>query len=515
MLIRGSHPISPSPCTQLVLTHISWPRIGVEGGRGWILSRLSDEVVTRMFEVLSPLRWAQQQFGQAALGDKRRTQRTVMYAAAAAQSPSQTIPQQCDGRWKRTKGAYRLFDADEVEFDSLQSPHRRLTREEAARRRVVLWINDTTTLSFGHHRGTQGLGPTSKGGSGMLLHSTMGVDVSGGVDESPFVLGLGHQQLWVRRQKKDRKKPESIKWPKGIQAIGTPPPGARWVQVGDSESDCWEALEACRDQSIGFALRACQNRQVIEGHQWTGGCTAPEDCPLLFDLLRQQPALGNKKLWVRRRGDRAARWVSLAVSALPVTLFAPRNWGDKPHRQDSPRPQPVACWALRVHEINTPAGQEPVEWVILTDEPVRDRAAALEVAFWYSCRWLIEEYHKCLKSGCQIEARQLQEADRLKALLGILSVVAVRLLQLKHQARTNPDLPAFKIIPIPHVQALAAQLKQPWRRMTTRDFWRETARLGGFLGRKSDGDPGWLTLWRGWQDLELLATGYQLARKER
>src|SRR3954451_3494464 len=141
-----------------------------------------------MVEVLSPLRWAQRQFGQAELGHKRRTQRLVTYAAAAAHAPSQSIPQQCGGAWKRTKGAYRLFDHATVSFDKVQQSHRRLTREMAVTRSVVLRVSDTTTLSFAHPA-TTGLGPTSSGGSGMLLHTTMAVDVSAGVDASPFVLG--------------------------------------------------------------------------------------------------------------------------------------------------------------------------------------------------------------------------------------------------------------------------------------------------------------------------------------
>jgi hypothetical protein len=467
-----------------------------------------------MCDVLPPLQWAQRHFGQVQLGDKRRTQRAVLYAASAARSPSQSIPRQCDGKWKKTKGAYRLFDRDEVGFDALQEPHRHLTRAAAGRRQVVLWIHDTTTLSFNHHRGTEGLGPTSQGGRGMLLHSSLAVDVSGGVEQPPFLLGLGHQQLWIRG-KNNVPTPESAKWAQGIAAVGRAPQAVRWVHVGDSESDCWEAIEACVKGSVGFALRACQNRRVIQGDgPIDASGEASQEGPLLFDLLAGQPSLGNKKLWVRARGDREARWATLEVSALPITLPAPKNWADKPHRKGLARPQPIRCWALRVYEINAPAGEDPIEWVILTDEPVRDWTTALKVVFWYSCRWLIEEYHKCLKTGCRIEARQLEEAKRLEALVGILSVVAVRLLQLKHQAKVNPDLPASKIVPPQYVQTLAAHLNQPWRKMTTREFWRETARLGGFLGRKSDGDPGWLTLWRGWQDLELLTTGYQLARRE-
>lgn len=471
--------------------------------------------------MLPPLQWAQRQFGSAELGDKRRTRRAVTYAAAAARSPAQSVPEQCRGQWKQTKGAYRLFDQPRVSFQKLQEPHRRLTLEAAAATAVTLWVSDTTTLSF-DHPGTAGLGGTSAGnrGQGMLVHSTLGVDVSGGPDAAPRVLGLGGQQVWVRRQGAgDKLKPESHKWAGGVEQVGTPPPGgSRWVHVGDSESDCWEAIEACLGQSSGFALRACQNRQVTAGHadaaEPQDQRTPPQDeRTTLFELLERQPMLGGKRLWVRARKDRQARWAKLAISAAPVTLLPPKNWPDKPHRKDRPRPAAIACWAVRVWEIDPPAGQEAIEWVILTDQPVADLEAAAKVVFWYSCRWLIEEYHKCLKTGCRMEGRQLQEADRLKTLLGILAVVAVRLLQLKHQAKVNPDAPAQRVVPKQYVRTLAAHLKRPPSKLTTREFWRETAKLGGFLGRKGDGDPGWLTLWHGWQYLETLTLGVELAKR--
>jgi Transposase DNA-binding/Transposase Tn5 dimerisation domain len=466
-----------------------------------------------MVEVLPPLQWAQRQFGQTELGDVRRTQRAVIYAAAAARTPSQSVPQQCGGDWKQTKGAYRLFDMPEVSFDKLQEPHRRQTLAAASAQAVALWISDTTTLSF-DHPATGGLGPTSASGSGqgMLLHTTMAVDVSGGIDQPPAVLGLGFQQLWVRGLKPNRTKPESSKWAAGVEGVGMPPKDVRWVHVGDRESDCWEAIDACRGQGCGFALRACQNRLVISGHASAAQPLSKGEPGLLFDLLGQSRALGTKKLWVRGRKDRQARWARLSVSALPVTLLAPQHWSEKAHRQGLPRPEPVECWAVRVCEVNAPPGEARIEWVILTDEPVKTLAAALKVVFWYSCRWLIEEYHKCLKTGCRIESRQLEEAARLKTLLGILSVVAVRLLQLKHQAKVNPDAPATTLVPAPYVKTLAAHLQTPVSKMTMSCFWRETARLGGFLGRKGDGDPGWLTLWRGWEHLEILAAGVELGR---
>ena len=138
------------------------------------------------------------------------------------------------------------------------------------------------------------------------------------------------------------------------------------------------------------------------------------------------------------------------------------------------------------------------------------------MAEWYACRWLIEEYHKCLKTGCRVEQRQLQEEARLERLLGVLAVVAVRLLQLKHQARLDPEAPAERVVPERYVRTRQDRLKLPRRRkLTVHQFWRETARMGGFRARTGDGEPGWITLWRGWEQLELLTTGFELGEKLR
>jgi Transposase Tn5 dimerisation domain len=374
---------------------------------------------------------------------------------------------------------------------------------------VVLHIGDTTTLSFDHPH-TQGLGPPGAGGGGqgMLLHNTLAVDVSGGIDAAPRVLGLTHQQLWTRTNERG-KTPESAKWSEAIEAIGPAPQGVSFVHVSDAESDCWEALAAAEAQGVGHVIRACQDRLVRAGDDPHGPPTAT-----LFDLVRARPALGGKYLWVRARGNEEARLVKLLVSATQVTLHPPKNWAHKAHRAAAPRPRPLVRWAVRVWEAQAPEGREPIEWVLLTDRPIGDLQAALLIAFWYSCRWLVEEYHKCLKSGCGVEKRQLEHVDRLEPLVGVLSVVAVRLLQLKHQARVNPDTPASDVVPEPYVRTLAAWLKIS-ANMTARQFWRGTAQLGGFLGRKGDGDPGWQTLWQGWWKLQLLTDGAELARRMR
>jgi hypothetical protein len=248
----------------------------------------------------------------------------------------------------------------------------------------------------------------------------------------------------------------------------------------------------------------------------------------LKDLCRAMPAFPQqepRQLWVGPKGNRPGRWANVSVAGGAVTIWSP---------QLDRTGHALRCWAVRVWEANPPAGCEAVEWILLTSEPVRNLTDALRIAGYYALRWLVEEYHNCLKSGCQVEARQLETAARLEPLIAMLCAVAVRLLQLKNDARLTPDRPASACVPVELVQTLSALIEvdskaksnaksnaklkakspPPPAELTVRQFIHAVAKLGGFLGRKGDGEPGWRTLWRGWLELTLIHAGYELARKE-
>jgi len=216
--------------------------------------------------------------------------------------------------------------------------------------------------------------------------------------------------------------------------------------------------------------------------------------------------LGRTRVWVAPRGGRRGRWAHVTVAAGPVTLYSP---------QLSRTGHALRVWAVRVFEPDPPKGQKALEWMLLTDRPVESSDDALEVAGWYALRWLIEEFFHCLKTGCRVEERQLESADRLAPLIGMLCAVAARLLQLKCDARLTPDRPASDCVE-PDVVATLARLidadLDP-RTLTVGRFFVEVARLGGHLARRRDGPPGWKTLWHGWQKLTLIHEGYRLAKE--
>jgi hypothetical protein len=214
------------------------------------------------------------------------------------------------------------------------------------------------------------------------------------------------------------------------------------------------------------------------------------------------PVLGGKTLWIAPRKGEAGRRAKCLIAGGPVTLYSPWNRSRTGH--------PLCCWCIRVREVDAPEGVEPVEWILLTDEPVADLEDAVRLSGWYGLRWTIEQYHQCLKSGCKVEGRQLEHVDRLGPLIGMSCVLAVRLLRLKNDTRLMPHAPAIEHLPRESVRTLAKLLKVAAETITLRQFTHEVAKLGGFVGRRGDGEPGWLTLWRGWHELDLITYGAQL-----
>ncbi len=446
--------------------------------------------------------WAREQFGTADLGDRRCTERLILVAARMAADPSASIPGQMEG-WAETKAAYRLLDADGVSFEAIAAPHWRRTRACGTGRFLVL--GDTTELDFGIGRQVPDLAPTGNGGGyGFHLHAAL---VVGAADER--IAGLAGEVVHYRkpapegentgqRLKRDR---ESDVWGDVIDQVGPPAPDTQWVHVLDRGADNFDVYCHCREQRSDWVVRASMlNRKVADPE---GNATA------VRDLTTSPPEAGRFTLELRARPKQPARRVQLAVRFTSVTMPVHRHKSRYVRRIDV---MPVLMWLVVVAEVDGPKGVKPIDWVLYTSLPVEGFEQAMVVVSCYEKRWLIEEYFKALKSGCRVTERQLKTKGRLEALVGLLSVVAVRLLQLKAHARTEPDRPAVGVVPPRYVNLL--KLARGLSLATTLSvgrFYRELAALGGFLGRKHDGEPGWITIWRGWEKLQLMMRGVEAA----
>jgi Transposase DNA-binding/Transposase Tn5 dimerisation domain/Transposase DDE domain len=452
--------------------------------------------------LLEPLPWAQLHFDAAVLGDPRRNRRLVKVAGQLASDPAASLPTQT-ASWADLKGAYRLFDAPQVTFAAVATPHWLQTRACDPGRYLIL--ADTTEIDFGWNRQADGLGPVGNGGGrGFLLHSGLLVAAGGAA-----VFGLAGQVLHyrsatktlheTRRQRLQRTR-ESDVWGQLIDAVGPPPAGVDWLYVMDRGGDNFEVWVHAQQQRVGWIGRAAQTHRNVED-------AAGNQMPLKT-FLKTLPVGGQKTLKLRARPGQAARTATLELRWGTVTMLPPKLRSAWLKQSGVTAVQQQVVW---VREVEAPAGIKPLEWILYTSLAVTTLAEAETVVDSYEQRWQIEEWHKALKSGCQVEGRQLQTAARLEPLLGVLGVVAVRLLQLKGLARTEPERPAATVVPPKYVAALwKVRRLRAERPPTVREFFRQLAMLGGFLGRKGDGEPGWITLWRGWEKLHGMLQGAAL-----
>jgi hypothetical protein len=452
----------------------------------------------------NPAAWALEQFGPAALGDARRTRRLVRLAAQMAANSSGSIPQQT-GNAADMKAAYRLFSAGEVTHEAICRPHFEQTRVAAGRLPLVFLVQDTTQLNFSTHGHCKGLGPMGRGSMrGLHQQNVLAVDPD---TRQPLGLmyqqhprrasrGRGHGRAAKRRVALAQR--ESYWWIEAIRALGPPPAGVRWVHVGDRGEDVFGVYEECRRQGADWVIRAARDRKV----------QTPQGPDHLLAYARRLPGLAQRTLTVRDAPRNSTREAVLTVAAGPVTLIPPRY--EPAYR----RLAPLSCWVVRVWEVNGPAGTKPLEWVLLTSEVCASAETALSVGQGYSLRWVVEEFHKCEKTGCQVEARRLESVERLEPLIGLLSILAVWLLKLKYVARDAPEQPAVELFDQETVAVMAGYLKRSPRDLTVGLFWRGIGLLGGHPGRKGDGPVGWLRAWRGWQSFQLILLGARLGARQ-
>jgi hypothetical protein len=245
------------------------------------------------------------------------------------------------------------------------------------------------------------------------------------------------------------------------------------------------------EQKAGWVIRAAQWKRPVRDD-------ANRECSL-EDALLGQAVLGPYKLQVPANDGQPARTALMEIRYARIVMPRPKTGISRYVRDCGVEEIPMVV--VETREVNPPRGVTPMRWVLLTSEPVHGFADAWQIIGWYEKRPLVEEYPKCLKTGCSVAARQDRTGDRLAPIIGLLSVVAVRLLPLKMVARQDPDQPAARVVPTNWLAALPLLLKRPKPVVTVRDFFRGLASLGGFLGRKSDGEPGWQTVWSGLETL--------------
>jgi hypothetical protein len=453
----------------------------------------------------APVHWAEEEFATVRLYDNRLKERLYRIAQDFYNSPQTNIPEAC-GSQARTKGAYRFFQNPKVTMDVLLSAHTEATIERIKEHKVVLAPQDTTTLNYSAHPGTEGLGPVSHVGDtliGLLLHDTLAFTEEG----TP--LGVLDAQCWARDEEEKGKKykrkqlpieqKESMKWLRSFRKVAEVQklcPETMLVSIGDRESDIYELFQEASKDPHGpkLLVRAekTRNRKVEQGFLW--------------DFMARQEVAGTLQIHVPRKGSQKARdtWVDVRFSQ--VQLKPPSRFASG---------EPIDVWAVYVTEqICDEAVKTPIEWMLLSTVKVESFQDATKRVEWYSGRWGIEVYHRTLKSGCRIKDRQLGTADRLETCLGIDMVVAWRIYHLTMLGRETPEVPCTVFFKDIEWKALCCYVNKtpiaPEKPPTLLKAIYMVAAMGGHLGRKSDGFPGTQTLWRGLQRLETATEMYDI-----
>lgn len=463
--------------------------------------------------------WASTEFAALDCKDVRRQRRFERVAADFLNQPGVPIPDAC-GDWAGAKACYRLFDHPEITDQRILNAQReatvgRLADDEADD--FLLVIQDTTALNFSTRRAMEGLGPI---GSQKVHKKTPGFFLHGHlvVGESGQVHGMLGADIYARKGRENDPKgmrnrqplheKESQRWADGWQKsqqlwqdLGRK---RRVLSVADREADIYELLLMCQkeraghDDGAGFLIRSQHSRPLDReegGVLWN----TPEILTLLTTLEVEIP---------RGKQGLKTRSATLTVRAGEVRVAPPTN-----KRRYLGLKESVRMWVLEVIELNPPPGATAVCWRLLTSEPVMTAQDAKRLVTCYALRWRIEMLFRILKSGCRVEHRQVKSVTKLKAFIALDLAVACHLLALTMQARSKPDDPADRWLAPAQWQALCVHAAgggaPPVRCPSIREAVLMIAKLGGFLARKNDGDPGSEVLWRGWAKLKIYAEAWK------
>lgn len=448
--------------------------------------------------------WAAETFGQADLGDPRRTRRLVKLAGALAQHTGQSVVQSCGGEEAAVEGAYRLVRNDRVSAAAIAESGYAATAERIRQCGLLLAVEDSTTLSYGHgvvkELGDLG-GPRGSRRQGYLVHSVLLIDA-----RSERTEGLLDQVRWRRErhqrgQRHQRRSrayvaKESYKWEQASARVAARlgPQMAAVISVCDREADVYEYLRYKVARQQRYIVRNCWNRRTAgaDGH--------------VQEAARQLTCLGQYQVMVAQKGGRRARCAEVTLRAGAVTLKCPRRAAGQ-----------FADLTLNVVLVEETGrgGSAQLEWLLLTSEPVDSYQQARQVVRYYELRWRVEEFHKAWKSGAGVERQRMQSAANLERMAVILAFVAVRLLQLRESV-AQTEQPCTAVLSAPEWQALwLAQETAPLPHTPPSLRWayENIARLGGWHDSKRTGRVGWQTLWNGWFILQARTEGFLAAMR--
>jgi Transposase DNA-binding len=446
------------------------------------------------------------EMGRAQLGYQRRTARRADSARRISQNPGGSLPEKLKDP-AAYRATLRLMNNPQVTHQKVLQPHIQATLERMRHTTATVVIaEDLVELDYSNQRTLAAMGQIGNGaGRGYECHNSLAIDTRTGE-----LLGLVSQILHHRVRKparegvansRERDNRESLLWVKAVQQIGPAPDGCHWVDVGDRAADTFEFLEYEARNGRHFVVRSTHSRALeVE---------SDEQPHLLHGLLRSLPAQLGWEVEVSANQGQPQRKAQVLCCWTAVTIKAPHVRKGRHGRE------PLAVWAIRVWEADAPPGvNEPLEWILLTDEPIGGGGEARQRVGYYERRPRVEDYPKAQKTGLGVEQSQLQSQAGLQPMIALLSVLAVALVNAREAARTDEkaDRPATDFFAPLMVTVLCVWRYKEARPLTVREYILALGRLGGHLNRKCDGLPGWLTLWRGAMKLNARVE-YEQARR--
>lgn len=418
------------------------------------------------------------------VGDQRLKARGMLMLNQFCEHAEQSLPLASETA-AAIVGTDRWLNNPAVTPTAITTAHRDRTLDRLRPLTEVLLLQDTSDIDYTTHPALTGLGALSAvTHRGLHLHTVLAVTPDG------VPLGVLHQQVWARdpaqrgqaqaRRQRALAEKESRRWGEALTASHQDVPAhVHTITIADREADIFALFAQARPPQADLLIRAAYNRAIAGEARY------------LETAVQQAPVQGTVTVAVTRRPEQPARTATLTVRWTTVTVRPPHG----------ARGAGVVVQAVLAEELAPPPGVKPLRWLLVTTLPVSTLAQAKRCLRLYAKRWLIERFHFVLKSGCGIEQLQLETAAAVQRVLALLNIVAWRLLHLLYLARHAPDLPCTVAFAPLEWQTLHAWFQRGTPRppappsLATVVRW--VARLGGFLNRAGDGEPGVKTLWRG------------------
>lgn len=432
-------------------------------------------------------------------GDIRRDERFVTIINNISTQPGSSIPKQ-NKRWYDTKATYEFFKNEDVSIEALKKAMMLYGAKQVSDKMQLLILQDISNISYNDLQ-AEGLGYIdNKEGRGILCYSSMAATTEG------LPLSLLYQHTWIRpldelgksskRKQINFEDKESYRWYEGMQEVNKLlGQSIQKIHIADREADIYELFFHAYEPNTDFLIRARHNRQLSNGSH-------------LWDNIAAQPVAARVNLDIPDKTGKKKLSIEVEVRYHQVEILRPVK--------NKSSYESVTLTAIEIKEPGSENKDEEdiIQWKLLTTLEVTSVTDALQCVKWYTTRWLIERFHYVLKSGTKVEELQLKDAESLQKAIAVYSMAAFRVMQLVYESRHHPEVNCEVILTKAQWKTLymlihgSNQLPKQPPSLQQAVMW--IGRLGGHLGRKSDGPPGLKTVWLGYQQLCHAASVYEL-----